>query len=663
MTAPAIRSHHATWLLLACACLTVLVYWPSLHGGYIFDDAVYFVDNTDVHVTTLHLSDWLRAALNQAGTLQFRALSMLSFAANYYFTGLDPFWPKLTNLLIHLLNGTVLFLLLRELFALTRLTRSEPTQSVRHDIAAAMLAGAWLLLPINFTGVAYVAQRMESLANLFVFMGLYWYLRARQRQFTAGGRGIGLGIGILAGLLLGYSAKESAVLLPLYTACIEFSITRFRNADGRYSRPAVLTHVAFLLLPLVAGLAWVATWVFKSMGTFRTFSIGQRLLTEPRVFMDYIGWTLLPNINTLTFYHDDLLASHGLLSPPTTLASILAVLALLAVAVWQRKARPLFCLGITWFFAGQMLTGTVIPLELVFEHRNYFPSAGLLLAVASLLALEPGLRRPLLRISIAIAFLAWCGFTTFLRSEEWSHPLRLAYAEALKRPDSPRAQYDLASTLIRAAGQDTNSSLIGRATTILERNAYQPDAGIAPLQALIFLNGRAHKPIDPRWWQEIVAKLRHGAPSQTDLSAVIFLFRCQQRGDCPDQPAEMLQTFVAALDSSGGDPNVTAAYADFALERLHDPDLAVRLARAVVASRPGVLVYRISLTKILIATHRLDEARAALDDLRRRDRAGALGSSIRALQSALLSAESRSEPAPSTHQAGAPALPPDAPNR
>ena len=46
-----------------------------------------------------------------------------------------------------------------------------------------------------------------------------------------------------------------------------------------------------------------------------------------------------------------------------------------------RRQRPLVALGIAWFFAAQLLTATVVPLELVFEHRNYFASLGICLAV------------------------------------------------------------------------------------------------------------------------------------------------------------------------------------------------------------------------------------------------------------------------------------------
>ena len=66
---------------------------------------------------------------------------MLSFAANHYFSGLDPFALKMTNLAMHLVNGMLLFLMLRALFALWRECRPDLLASpVRRALAAAVLA-------------------------------------------------------------------------------------------------------------------------------------------------------------------------------------------------------------------------------------------------------------------------------------------------------------------------------------------------------------------------------------------------------------------------------------------------------------------------------------------------------------------------------------------
>ncbi len=432
------RDHRLAWFaLLGLSALTLLVYWPSLRGGYLFDDSVYFVANPDVHVTTLHFGDWVRAALSQSGINPLvRPLSALTFAANYYFSGVDPFWPKLTNVGIHLLNGVLLFLLLRELFELYAATRR--VESPR-PLNAALIAGAWLLLPINLSGVAYVSQRMEELATLFVFLGLLWYIRARRLHYTGAGNASTLWVSLALCTALGLTAKEDAALLPLYSACLEFAITGFRDSNGKASRAALWTHFALLVIPLVAGLIWIAPRVLHGVSGYRNFTIAQRLLTEPRVLVDYIHWTLLPSLNALTFYHDDLAVSDGLLAPPTTLFAILALLALLGIAIWQRKARPFFCLGVLWFFAGHSMTATILPLELVFEHRNLFlPSACCLLS-RRFWRSKPGIRFPAAKTLIITGFIALFAFTTFLRAQEWSDPIALAYSEALKRPNAPRA--------------------------------------------------------------------------------------------------------------------------------------------------------------------------------------------------------------------------------
>ncbi len=620
------------WLALALLLATTLcVYWPALHGGYFFDDGIYFVDNPDVHPTSLHVGEWWRAAVSQCNVNAFcRPLSALTFAANYYFSGLDPFWPKLTNLIIHLLNGVLVFGVFRELLRLRAAIRGDG--DVR-DGAAVALAGLWLLLPINFTGVAYVAQRMEELANLFVLLGLLGYLRERVRHFASGPtRGWRCGAILALCTLLGLSAKEDAALLPLYTACVEFAVTRWRERDARLSRNAIWTHVLVLLAPLAAGLAWIAPHYLHSATTLRDFTVTERLLTETRVLVDYLGWTLLPNLGTLTFFHDDVPLSHSLLDPPTTLAALLALAALLGVALWQRRARPLFCLGVLWYFAGHCMTGTIVPLEIAFEHRNYFPSLGVLLAAASLLALEPGLRQPRAHLAIALVFTAFFAMTTFLRAQEWSHPVRLAYAEATKRPQSQRAQYELARTLILAAGSDANSPLLDASLAILQRHAFDPDSGITALQALIFLNGRAHRPVDPHWWQALIDKLRARAPRQSDIAAVIFLYQCQQRGECAPQREELFAAFTAALERSGGNVNLTSAYADFALRELGDAELAERMAREAVAARPSVAIYRSNLIRILVASGHLDAADTELERLRQLDRFGSLDDTLRQLR-------------------------------
>ncbi|MGH8172819.1 MAG: hypothetical protein ACREPX_06705, partial [Rhodanobacteraceae bacterium] len=274
------------WLASIALCLTALIYVPGLAGGFVYDDMSFIVGNPAIKITSLSFSDWAAAALSfPAGTHQGRWLTMLSFAANHYFSGLDPSWFKLTNVCIHLLNGVLLLLALRALFSLVREARPTGDRIYSFDpgIAAANIAGLWLVLPINLTAVLYVSQRLESLSNLFVFLGLWWYLRARLAHWR-GERGAGgLWLSLLACTLIGTLAKESAVLLPLYAFCVEFTVTRARTRDGAWSRPVLALYACVLALPLICGLIWLAGWNHGAQTYGRSFDVVERVLTESRV--------------------------------------------------------------------------------------------------------------------------------------------------------------------------------------------------------------------------------------------------------------------------------------------------------------------------------------------------------------------------------------------
>ncbi|SFN54546.1 hypothetical protein SAMN05216289_12963, partial [Dokdonella immobilis] len=168
--------------MTAAFAATSLVYWKGLQGGFVYDDYSFIFGNPGIKVSSNSLSNWFAAAMSfPSGSHQGRWLGMLSFAANHYFTGMDPYAFKLTNLAIHLLNGLLVFLALRALFDFHQLQKPAfPRRAVFNSgLAAASLAALWLVLPINLTAVLYISQRLESLSNTFVFLGLWWYLRVR----------------------------------------------------------------------------------------------------------------------------------------------------------------------------------------------------------------------------------------------------------------------------------------------------------------------------------------------------------------------------------------------------------------------------------------------------------------------------------------------------
>lgn len=613
---PLIR--NSAWLAVLPVCI-VLAYWPGLGGGFAFDDYPNIVFNKALHVTTLAWQDLVSAAFSSNSSDLQRPLAMFTFALQHYFTGLDPRALKAGNIAIHGVNVLLAFALARAL-----LRAGAPIVDTRlRDRAAFLCAALWALMPINLMPVLLVVQRMESLSHTFVFAGLLLYLAGRERQLRAQGGGGLILAGLLACTALGTLSKESAVLLPLYAACAEAFLFRFRDAQGRRDRRLCILFVVVLVVPALLGGTWMVMralkpWAYAS----RDFTLVERLLTEPRVVADYLQWILLPRLDQLSLYHDDYVVSRGLLSPVSTVPAMLLLAALAVVAAWLRTRRPLMGLGIAWFLAAQLLTATFLPLELVYEHRNYFASFGIALALVDACLLLPHTRSAQRTGAVVLTcLLALDGATTWLRAREWSDPVRFAITTAAKHPGSPRATYQLAQTYVIQVGADVHSPLVPKAFDALERARRVPRAGILPAQGLLILASRTGRPMQDAWWQEMHDRLQQGPISAQDLGALNAMTSCEISGHCHFPPRRMLALFMAAL-SHGDRAELLNIYGNYALNVLQDWPLAEQLWTRAREVSPGIAQYRINLIKLLIAKGDWAKAEREIAELRTLGRLG-----------------------------------------
>ena len=615
---------------LACALVTLAVYWPGLYGGFVFDDMPFILENPALQLENPGFGDFVRAAMSFPAEHQGRWLTMLTFAANSYLGGMNPSWMKLTNVGIHLLNGLLLFFALRWLLRLFRLHfNNEGLNDTCIDSLALVVSALWLILPINLTAVLYVVQRLESFSNTFSLLGLFLYLKARTR-LTETGRGLGKVIAALVTCTaIGCLAKESAILLPAYTACVEFCL-QSSSVFRAQQRKIFALYGTLLLLPLVAGLYWLSTWIGTENSYPRDFTTAERLMTQSRVWLHYIQWSLLPLPDSLTLYHDDFPVSRGLLQPWTTLASATALATLLGLALWQRTKRPLFTLGILWFFSGHLLTGTVIPLEMVFEHRNYFPTIGLLLSLVALLAIYPveALRPRALVAIFLLGYLFYAGIT-LMRAVEWGHPIRLAVSESSKRPDSPRAQLELARVLVMSAeGSAQPTPLLAQADARMRHCMKLPQSSVVCESGLVLLAARRGQAADPAVWDSIVRKFEAGVPAVSDAEAMKLLIECHLKRKCPDQSPQLARAMKAAM--AGPHPHylMISVNAGFASNMLRDNVMAEANLREVVRQLPDNSMARTNLIRFLIARRRFDEAASEIDALQSVNVFGALDSRI-----------------------------------
>jgi hypothetical protein len=388
-----------------------------------------------------------------------------------------------------------------------------------------------------------------------------------------------------------------------------------------------------LFVPAVLGFLWLLRGALRPGALAgRDFTLAQRLLTEPRILVDYLHWTLLPNPMVLSLYHDEIAISTGLLTPWTTLGAIVLLAALIVIAVWLRKRRPLVSLGIGWFFAAQLLTATIVPLELVYEQRMYFASIGVLLAAgALLLGLRWKIAMPFLRGFVVLIALLWFAIATNLRAQEWSNPLRLAIAEANRHPESARAVYEAGRLLLIASNYQPGKAL-DESWKYLRQAAAIPSSSALADQAMIMIADHHHEGADDEYWDSMVRKLRDQPTRQEDISALISLAHCYGAGICRFDVAQLQRAYEAALSRPHPIARLNGAYADFQRDILHNDKLAEVYLERAVAGAPDESAYRIDLAALYARNGQTEKALDQIDALRRMNLAGRLDGQIAKLE-------------------------------
>lgn len=564
---------------------TAAAYFRGLFGGFELDDFTSIVDDRGLHVSRLDWSNLYRAAMSgDAGPLR-RPIASLSFALNYYFGHLNPLYFKETNLVIHLLTGLALWGLTRLLLRAYRERAPGGVSEGYERWLAVAISAAWLLHPLNLTGVLYIVQRMASLAALFTVCAVIAYVWGRLRLNAGKGGGLAILLGGFLGLgLLATLTKENGALLPAFLAVIEITFFRFQAPRPGARRFLFVFYALFLLLPacaLAGFLLWRPEWLTAGY-VGRPFTLEQRLMTEPRVLWFYLRLMFAPDLSVMGIFHDDYVVSRGLLNPPATLWAIAGLTGLLGVALASLRRAPILAFGLLWFFVGHSMESTFIPLELVFEHRNYLPMYGILFAAFYYL-FHPRTLALLVRarIVLAIAFIMFLGATTWVRAGQWASPLKLAQAEARHHPRSVRANYELGRQYFDEYVQNRSPKDLRRAYRYLQRSVDVRSGDAEALVALIMLSYESGGSPKMAWVSELKTRLLRSTPWASNTSALIALGDCQAKGFCKLPKADLMGILNAPL----ANPRVLGGLrADFAqirddyLPAAHPPDARLRPA-------------------------------------------------------------------------------------
>lgn len=626
-------------MLAVIVLLCIAVYLPALSGGFLFDDFPNIVRNPAVSAVDGSLFRWVALALSSDSGILRRPLSMLSFGLNYWLFGFSPLAFKLTNLLIHLANGLLLYQILRRI--VPRLLPERLRTSVDARTLALIATGLWLLHPLNLSGVVYIVQRMNELAALFTLLGLLCYTEGRLRMMR-GEHGL---IVALAGTLifgaLAALSKENGALITAYALVVEVFCFRFAAPKERDRRIVKGFFWLTLVIPVALFLTWLVFdpyWLASGYAG-RDFTLYQRVLSEARILCDYLLWIFVPLPKWMGIYHDDFVTSTGLLQPATTLAAIVFLAGLVFAAWHWRKRSPGFAFAVAWFLIGHSMESSILPLELVFDHRNYLPMTGLLAGLCCTVA--PWLQqrfsvRTMLSCFGALALVS-AGITAS-RAYTWGNPLRLAITSAAQHPDSSRAQYEAGRRLIfQGAADDTPREAERKAAPYFERGMQLDPSDVFSVSALIKVRSNQGTPPSDQIIDELARRV--GKMKIIKINPILNLMTAAIQGGVKMSPAQMKRLATATLDNPDLTDSMRAMvlnnYGHYMFQIAGDQQTGLSLTLAAAAQDPANPLFELNLTRLALAIGNATEARRHLERASQLDKARMYDKSIEGLKQQL----------------------------
>lgn len=611
--------------------VTILIYLPGLNGDFEFDDGPNILDNTAIKIETLSRDSILSAALSGKSGSLGRSVSMLSFAGNYYFTQFEPFFFKLTNVLVHIFAGFGIYVFIRQLTLAIDKCANMQRRLMHAHVVALTTAGIWLVHPLNVTSVLYVVQRMTSLAALFTFWALALYVFGRRKTLeahhAAGFLLILAGLGPVTGLAL--MSKENGALAPYLMLCIELVVFRFVSPHKGIRFFLYALFLAMVLIPtgaVILNFDRLAAYVANGY-TQREFSLTDRLLTQPQVLMFYLRLLLLPNAGVMGIYHDDFPVSNSLAESFNTLFSIGAIFALFVAGILAIRRAPALAVGILWFFVGHSMESTFLALEMVHEHRNYLPIVGPIFAMAYYFW-HPEFTALATRVKwfAMIAVVVVLSAVTFVRSMQWSNVVDHAAIEVHNHPNSDRANYSMGRIYFMLYSNAPSAEMARLANHYFSRAAASGSNSIYPLVAMIQMAYKARVEPDPAWVEMAAKRLQYARPWAPNMVALNNLVNCQMTQYCRLADNDIATLLVAALTNPGASFNMKATahslLGGYYAVKLGNLESGLAHIKAAAEAEPDRIEYRLDLMRMYEAVNDLGAARAQLEAARNLDRWG-----------------------------------------
>ncbi|MBP9782082.1 hypothetical protein KBC89_05515, partial [Candidatus Woesebacteria bacterium] len=354
------RIRHQLVLLF---CLTALCYIPFVKSPFIWDDQQFVSENQTIQ--SFNVPQMFKESTTAGGGITsnyYRPLTSLSFAIDASWWGNNPIGFHLTNLILHLTAGLLLFWLLTNLNLSSRW---------RFWVTA-----FFLLHPVQTEAVTYISSRGDSLSAVFLLFGLNFFWLSFQKtklHFSLYDLQVSFSQTILLlastlSLILAVFSKELALAgLGFYGLALLLHLfqtqQKIKVIFSKYL-PTTITIVFLLILGLgytyirQTALNFDSNFDYSVIDPQYPSSLSVRLLTFTRALPRYIGTFAFP----YALHMDHVLpVMHSIANPWTVIVALaIGVIAWLSVIEIKNLKTLWFIFGLLWFFIGLVPVSGII---------------------------------------------------------------------------------------------------------------------------------------------------------------------------------------------------------------------------------------------------------------------------------------------------------------
>jgi len=446
---PQNRPNSRRLILLLVAVGTIL-YANTLPNQMFWDDFDNILNNQFIQNWRYFPKLFTENIIAGAGLMSnyWRPMLMATFSLEWHLWGNWAPGYHFINAALHIANAVLLFCILSRLLRSRNHNRSSEKNHSDKSLRFGESAGTYcwlafltslifLVHPAQTEAVTYVSSLADPLSTLFIFSGIFLYLKYRtlctemaSDDHPRGGLESPLYLLSLIAYCLALMTKEAAIVMPAFIFIIDLL---FLNADSRTKerlRKAAGRLWPFLIIAAIYIL--LRATVLNFGGTFNLYEGKANVFTENFHVRLFTFFRVLVEYFKIIFWPADLHAERTVaiatsLLHPDVITGGLILTGFLAAAFTQLRHFPILSFGLLWFLIGLApVSNIAVPINnLIMEHWLYLPIIGIALIFVrlgmSIAEKWAYLRMPLLGLfAVALTLLS---IKTIDRNRDWRDPI------------------------------------------------------------------------------------------------------------------------------------------------------------------------------------------------------------------------------------------------